>query len=663
MRGCLTAVAASSCLALCAQTPDSIPEGIHQLEEFTLTSRKAPVKADAATPVQSLSAGEMARLGIRDMADAMRRFAGTNVRDYGGIGGLKTVSVRNMGAAHTAVSYDGVAVSNCQAGQVDIGRFSLDNVETLSLAVGQNEDLLQSARLYTSAAVVGISTMRPEFLPGKNSAFRIRMKGGSFGFVNPSLRWWQRFSRTVATSLETDYMHADGNYPYTLVNGRNVTKERRANSDIDSWHAEANIFCNLYDGSEIRAKGYWYWSERGLPGAVILYNPVSTERLRDDNAFLQLRYRKRFNTRWALQAQGKFNHAFNRDSEEGPQFNGGKYQAEHRQREYYLSATAQFTPLPGLDLSLAQDGIVNTLTSTMVGCPDPTRYTSLTALNARWRHSAITINALLAATFITENVKSGSRPADVKRLSPSLSVSFRPIPSEMFFIRAMYKNTFRMPSFNDLYYDRLGSRNLRPEKADEFNLGLTWTKTFPAWLQYVAATADAYYNDVTDKLVAFPTTYAWKMSNFGKVRAFGADITLAASFALPAGINLTLSGAYTWQKAQDVADPDSKTYKAQLPYTPEHSGNAAATIETPWITLGYSAVMVGTRYYLSENIPINEIDSYADHTLSLSHSFDFGKCRLSLRGEIVNLTDCHYDVIKFYPMPGRSWRLTGTFEF
>ena len=81
------------------------------------------------------------------MADAVRRFAGTNVRDYGGIGGLKTVSVRNLGAAHTAVSYDGVVVSNSQAGQIDIGRFSLDNVSSLSLAIGQDENLLQPARL------------------------------------------------------------------------------------------------------------------------------------------------------------------------------------------------------------------------------------------------------------------------------------------------------------------------------------------------------------------------------------------------------------------------------------------------------------------------------------------------------------------------------------
>lgn len=106
------------------------------------------------------------------MADAVRRFAGANVKDYGGIGGLKTVSIRNMGAAHTAVSYDGVAVSNCQAGQIDIGRFSLDNVSMLSLAIGQSEDLLQSARLYASAGVLGIETENLILMTGAMLLFR-----------------------------------------------------------------------------------------------------------------------------------------------------------------------------------------------------------------------------------------------------------------------------------------------------------------------------------------------------------------------------------------------------------------------------------------------------------------------------------------------------------
>ena len=128
-----------------AQQADSIVNDARQLQEVTIQARRAPMKVTSTSPVQLFGKEEIKRLGLQNMADAVKRFAGTNVRDYGGIGGLKTVSVRNLGAAHTAVSYDGVVVSNTQAGQVDIGRFSLDNVSTLSLAIGHDENLLQSA--------------------------------------------------------------------------------------------------------------------------------------------------------------------------------------------------------------------------------------------------------------------------------------------------------------------------------------------------------------------------------------------------------------------------------------------------------------------------------------------------------------------------------------
>ena len=119
---------------------DTITGKVHQIEKVTVTARRLPNKVTSSVPIQTLSQQDISQLGIQNMADAVRRFAGAKEKDYGGIGGLKTVSVRNMGAAHTAVSYDGVVVSNCQAGQIDIGRFSLDNVSVLSLNIGQPED-------------------------------------------------------------------------------------------------------------------------------------------------------------------------------------------------------------------------------------------------------------------------------------------------------------------------------------------------------------------------------------------------------------------------------------------------------------------------------------------------------------------------------------------
>ena len=61
-----------------------------------------------------------------------------------------------------------------------------------------------------------------------------------------------------------------------------------------------------------------------------------------------------------------------------------------------------------------------------------------------------------------------------------------------------------------------------------------------------------------------------------------------------------------------MTNPDAKNYKDQLPYTPQHSGNASTTIETPWINVGYSLTGVSERYYMAQNIPVNKIDGYVE---------------------------------------------------
>lgn len=511
---------------------DTITGKVHQIEKVTVTARRSPNKVTSAVPVQTMSQQDISRLGIQNMADAVRRFAGANVKDYGGIGGLKTVSIRNMGAAHTAVSYDGVAVSNCQAGQIDIGRFSLDNVSMLSLAIGQSEDLLQSARLYASAGVLGIETEKPHFDDGRNAAFQARVRGGSFGMVSPSLRWWQKLGGRTRVAVDAGYMRADGNYPFTLVNGKYVTEEKRNNSGIYSWQGEATLYHTFKDGGELDVKGYYFYSRRGLSGAVTLYNPLSDETLWDENTFVQARYRKHFSPQWSLQAQAKYNHGWNKYKDEGKEYTDGYYRENHRQDEYYISATVLYRPLETLTLSLAQDGVMNKLRNSLPECPFPTRYTSISAFNARYRQGWLTATASLVHTATSEHTEKGTTPDDFHRFAPSLSVSMQPWQDESLYLRLMYKSTFRLPTFNDLYYYRLGNRNLRPEKADEYNVGITWSKSGWAVFDYISFTLDGYYNDVTDKIVAFPTTYAWKMANYGKVHAAGVDATLAAAVPL-----------------------------------------------------------------------------------------------------------------------------------
>ena len=117
IRGAVLLLLCALCVALGAAAQDRDTTLERRIDEVTVTAARAPRRLTATVPVQVVSGEAIRTLGLQNMADAVRRFAGTTVRDYGGIGGMKTVSVRSLGAHHTAIGYDGVAVSNCPSGR------------------------------------------------------------------------------------------------------------------------------------------------------------------------------------------------------------------------------------------------------------------------------------------------------------------------------------------------------------------------------------------------------------------------------------------------------------------------------------------------------------------------------------------------------------------
>ena len=113
------------------QTPQ---DSLYHIREVVVTGR---VVRREVIPVQELSGERLQRLNSHNVADALRYFSGIQIKDYGGVGGLKTVNIRSMGTNHVGVFYDGIELGNAQNGTVDLGRFSLDNMESVTLYNGQ----------------------------------------------------------------------------------------------------------------------------------------------------------------------------------------------------------------------------------------------------------------------------------------------------------------------------------------------------------------------------------------------------------------------------------------------------------------------------------------------------------------------------------------------
>ncbi len=645
-------------VAACAQT-DSISLGGVEVTAVAISSGLSGTHS-----TQTVSGARLQQLGIVQVADAVKHFAGVSVKDYGGIGGMKTVSVHSLGAQHTAVVYDGVALSNTQAGQIDIGRYGTDNLQTVSLSVGNSGPLMSSARQYTSASVLSLVTERPRFADGQRQSLRLGVNAGSFGLVSPSLRWWAKPSARTVISLSAKMTRADGIYPYTLVNGHTTSRCRRYNSDITAWQAEANAYHAFADSSQLDMKVYWYRSQRGLPGVVILYADPSEERMWDEDFFVQAAYGRRLAKRLRLQTRLKYTHTWNRYRDWGSEYPDGVRTDIDRQDEGYASATLGWWASRNIQFAVAQDVAYNRLNNNVYvnvnyDVPQPSRWTSVTALAMKGQWHGFKIDGNLAYTYAAEQVAVGDKPADKHRLTPSLAVSYRLLASTPLYIRAMYKHAFRVPTFNDLYYRRLGNIHLRPEKARQWSLGMTWS-TRATWLRWLALTADAYYHDVTDKIVAFPSTYVWRMANYGKVEILGADMTLGAQVDLARAWSVNGNLTATWQHAVDKTNATYQSYGNQLPYTPRWSGSGALAVTTPWFTLGYTVLMQGSRYSLGQNKPEYRMPAYWEHSVNVSREITVGKVRLSLSGKVTNLTDKQYSVIQYYPMPGRQYAVSAS---
>jgi outer membrane cobalamin receptor len=634
-------------------------------------------------PSQRLSGERLDALSSFSVADAVRYFSGVQIKDYGGVGGLKTVDIRSMGTNHLGVFYDGVEIGNAQNGAVDLGKFSLDNIEEISLYNGQKSEIFQSAKDFGSAGTVYLRTRRPQFPDGRTTNVVSRIRAGSFDLVNPSVLWEQKIGGGISSSFNVEYIYSSGKYPFRyrkiLSGGQTAwdTTAIRQNGDIRSLRLEGGMNGATFGGNW-RIKAYFYGSEKGLPGAVVNNVWKNAQRQWDKNAFVQGSFQKPLSDRHDFMVNAKYSNDFMRYL--NPDTTLMYIDNTFRQQEIYVSAVNKYAVLPAWDVCLSVDYQWNTLDADLQDFVYPERRTALAALATAVEYGRWKGQASLLGTFVFEKVtrvwyavpeellpgvETGT-PDDKQEFTPAVFVSYRPAGN--FNVRAFYKRIFRMPTFNDLYYTDIGNTALKPEYTVQYNLGFQYDKTFNrAAITYLNVRADAYYNEVIDKIVATPkggsgggSLYRWTMKNLGYVEIRGVDVTAQTGWKLPQGA-LQTSLSYTFQKAQNFTPPaddtDREFYGGQIDYIPRHSGSAI--INAAWKTwdANYGFIYVGERYHVSANIPANYERPWYTHDMSVGKTWNYKNSRCKLTAEINNIFNQQFEVITCYPMPGRNYKL------
>jgi len=664
----------------------------HSLDEVVVTANRHRFSVESPMPAQILAGRELEKLNALSVADAIRYFSGVQLKDYGGVGGIKTINVRSLGSAHTAVFYDGMSIGNAQNGQVDLGKFSLDNVEAIELYNGQKSSIFQPARGFFASNTLFLRTKIPQFDDGKNFNIKTSYKTGSFGLVNPAILYQQKLTHNLSLSASTEYVQAHGRYRYRYrKDGGYDTTAVRQNGDITALRAELTLHARLKSNGQASLKAYFYDSERGLPGAIVanLYSHV--QRQWDRNFFVHGSLNRSFFTGHNLLANIKFSRDYNRYIDPDYKTLEGALDNRYYQNELYVSFVNQASIFEWWDVSLATDFSMNTLDANLYRFVYPTRYTCLGVLSSRLKWERLDVQASLLGGIIDEqtgnnnNGNEKNQPTDDnapisplsggassnsrKLLCPVISASIQPFNTKTFRLRAFYKESFRMPTFNDLYYTFIGNSFLRPEYAKQYDIGATWIHDHDTGLlQSVSIQFDTYYNRVKDKIIAMPShnLFRWTMINLGEVEVKGLEANTNFGFRLPAKALLDLGLCYTFQKAIDIT-PESTTYGDRIPYTPVHSGTVTASARWRDLQLNYSFIYTGERYSQKANIPVNYVQPWYTHDLALAYEINKGSrllsivetCPLAIKisAEVNNLLNQYYDVILNFPMPGRNYRI------
>lgn len=594
------------------------------------------VKPHYLTPSQTLRGDMLRSLSATSVADALKYFSGVQIKDYGGLGGLKTVNVRSLGSQHVGVYLDGIRITNAQNGQIDLGRYSLSNMESVSLYNANRNERLQSASEYASAATVYMQTKRPT-----ETTYTMEYGCGSFGLNK--LKGY--FALKNLLFIDAEYQHSDGDYAFRFRSEQEDTVGTRHNSDITFYRLEAAGF---YKGLSTHV--YYYNSERGLPGPVIRRLSDqwdSTDRQWDENFFIQSSYKHSWE-HFGLKTNLKYSYDYLHYLQD-PRTNAATMYCNNHytQQDLYGSVAAAWNTRY-VSLTASTDLRWSDLNTDVYKFAYVYRLDSKSLLSAIASYRGFEANIALLYTHISDHTRGAASP--LSRLTPMYLASWHGGPLT---VRAFHKRIFRAPTLNDLYYTLVGNAQLRPEYTSQWDLGVDYKD------RHLHLAVDLYTSRIEDKIVAIPMKcqFRWSMVNFGLVRSLG--ISTTAGYDRTWGkLALSANANYTCQRDRDFSSPSDPEYKNTIPYSPLHSASLIVSLGYDGWSACTSWLYTGDRFALISNNKEDMLGAWQTVDLKLSKTFTVSRHSLQTTIECNNLTDSRHEVVKRYPMPGRNWKLT-----
>lgn len=611
------------------QTPDPI---IVRASIFSRIAR-------APQPTSIVPARELKAFGGSDLSDAIARVPGVFIRSYGGLGGLKTLSLRGTSAQQNVVLIDGVRYQGTATGPLDLGTVPLESLERIEVMRGGG------ASLYGSNALGGVVNIITGASSVAGSA-RGSIDAGSFGQKGIDLHLSTPASPD-AWSLLLEGRRSDGDYPYTINEFGERRRVSRVNGDARRLFARLGWTYPIDSSAEFSVIAQGMLSDRGVPGAVVQGNVEQAHARLDEREFFGLcRYSTALDDwRVNISTTARVNRLHYRDPD--ARFNSPKgIDDRYLRNEIALSVRGRTVLADAGVLDLFVEGRNEALDGDNL---DPASSTSPRRLQAgagggiAWFFDE--------GLFGWETLVEGGIRADLfndisASVSPSLGATWR-LDRLPIRLRLRGATGFRAPAFSEQYYLNYGNTNLRPERSVGIDVGGT--------VDLIDAIVETSFFriDTRDQIVSAPKSpVSWSAQNIAHVRSRGIELGISGTVF---DTLLLLRGSYTLMEARDMTD--GPTGGKLVPYAPQELASALVEARLdPW-SFSLAASYVSHRFTLANEDPATALPRYTLVDIGGACSFSIASIGLAVRLECKNLFDVEYQIVRNYPMPGRHIRL------
>ncbi len=617
-------------------------------DEVTVTATRLPTALlDAPAAADIFTARTIASLPARTLSDILSLSAGSSVRDYGGSGAVQLVSLRGLGAEYTLVLLNGMRLNGAQNALVDAGQLTLQSTDRVEIVRGGLASLYGSSAL---GGVVNIVTSR------ERAPLTASFGYGSFGWRQASLAAGDG-GRAGRMFAELRYEESANDFSFTPTWGGNQMHRMNAAMYRRSATAGATLFLGR---ANLTMHADFLHLDVGVPGAVFSASQ-GRARQEDLQGLLSLQLDMQLSARGQLRTT--FGTRAGRQEYDDPDYriNGSALASRYDQLQFFGGVLFEqgFSESRHLlaGLEIYRDGLESDDIRSHPARLQAAAFASAD-LNVRLATLPVRLYPSLRYDLISDafGESTAGEPADAPELlhaiTPSIGMHAAILEGTLA-LRGRMARGFAMPTFNQLYWREGGNPSLKPEYSTAFDAGVIHT----AGSGFYSAELTWFYHDITDKIVWAPSSgLYWTPRNVQHVISTGLEAQWQLHWER---LSLRLNAQWMSARKMNSAFPGDATQGKQLIYVPEWSGSLTLlTTPLPWLTLSATERVLGLRYYNETNtaeLPAHAVTDAAVHAVIPIAGVNTG-----WKLELLNAFDADYEVVAFYPMPGRSLRFTLT---